>query len=158
NDVSIEFDIPGTGVQTVAPLTALPAITRPVTIDGYTQPGASPNTLANADNAVLLIELRSGLFIQANACTVRGLVLNRFAGTGLWGEGLGDYGIGGNFNGTDGNGTNAVGGSNNGIVISGGAGNRVGGLAPSSRNNIGGNQDGVFLQGTTDKNEVLGNF
>ena len=32
-------------------------ITDPVVIDGYTQPGSSPNTLANGDNAVLLIEL-----------------------------------------------------------------------------------------------------
>src|SRR4051812_42979784 len=60
NDVSIEFSIPGSGVQTIAPLSALPAVTRTVTIDGYTQPGASPNTLANADNAVLLIELSGG--------------------------------------------------------------------------------------------------
>src|SRR3989442_2742136 len=57
NDVSIEFNIPGSGVQTIAPLSSLPYITHSVSIDGYTQPGASPNTLANADNAVLLIEL-----------------------------------------------------------------------------------------------------
>jgi hypothetical protein len=29
-----------------------------VVIDGYTQPGATPNTLAIGDNAVLLIELK----------------------------------------------------------------------------------------------------
>ena len=54
---TITFAIPGTGVQTIAPLTALPDITEDVTIDGYTQPGSSPNTLAVGDNAVLLIEL-----------------------------------------------------------------------------------------------------
>ena len=48
----IQFDIAGTGPHTIAP--ALPAITDPVTIDGYTQPGASPNTLAVGSNAVLL--------------------------------------------------------------------------------------------------------
>src|SRR2546429_8319479 len=37
NDVSIEFNIPGSGVQTIAPLTPLPAITRAVTRDGYLQ-------------------------------------------------------------------------------------------------------------------------
>src|SRR6266404_2182019 len=99
NDVSIEFNIPGSGVQTIAPLAdRLPNITRPVTIDGYSQPGASPNTLADADNAVLLIELSGanpsgnyiGLFFAASGCTVRGLVVNRFAGAGIWTEGSDD--------------------------------------------------------------------
>src|SRR5262245_57987709 len=40
----IDFDIPGSGVQTITLLSALPTITGPVTIDGYTQPGSSPNT------------------------------------------------------------------------------------------------------------------
>src|SRR5438105_1177721 len=51
----IAFNIPGAGVHTITPLTTLPPITHPVTIDGETQPGASANTLANGDNAVLLI-------------------------------------------------------------------------------------------------------
>ena len=36
---TIDFDISGTGVQTIAPLTSLPAITNPVLIDGTSQPG-----------------------------------------------------------------------------------------------------------------------
>ena len=39
----IAFGIPGTGVQTITLTSPLPVITDPVTIDGYTQPGASPN-------------------------------------------------------------------------------------------------------------------
>jgi len=35
----IEFCIPGDGVQTIAPLSPLPAFTSPVTIDGTSQPG-----------------------------------------------------------------------------------------------------------------------
>src|SRR5574338_1444983 len=54
---TIEFDIPGAGVHTIAPATPLDAITDPVVIDGYTQPGASQNTDANAFNGTLLIEL-----------------------------------------------------------------------------------------------------
>src|SRR5438034_1619367 len=42
----ITFNLPGTGVQTIAPVTALPTITDSVTIDGYSQPGSSPNTQA----------------------------------------------------------------------------------------------------------------
>jgi hypothetical protein len=44
-------------VQTIIPLTPLPVITRAVTIDAYTQRGASRNTLAAGDNATLLIDL-----------------------------------------------------------------------------------------------------
>src|SRR5215204_7578533 len=45
---TINFAIPGTGVKTIyvnsTGLGALPAITSPVTIDGYTQTGSHPNT------------------------------------------------------------------------------------------------------------------
>src|SRR4051794_1936665 len=56
---TIVFNIPDQtgGVQTIAPLTILPDVTDPVTLDGYTQSGASPNTLAVGNNAVLRIEL-----------------------------------------------------------------------------------------------------
>jgi len=39
---------------------ALPPINGTMTIDGYTQPGASPNTLANGDNARILIQIDGG--------------------------------------------------------------------------------------------------
>src|SRR4051812_26052572 len=54
---TISFNIPGTGVKTISPASPLPAITDPVIIDGYTQPGSSENTLAVGDNAVLHIEI-----------------------------------------------------------------------------------------------------
>ncbi|HEY4760201.1 MAG TPA: DUF4347 domain-containing protein, partial [Thermoguttaceae bacterium] len=41
---SITFNIAGAGVHTISPTSALPTITSPVAIDGYTQPGASANT------------------------------------------------------------------------------------------------------------------
>src|SRR5215813_11112292 len=53
----ITFNIPGSGVHTISPNTSLPTITDPLTIDGYTQPGASANTLSAGSNAVLQIEL-----------------------------------------------------------------------------------------------------
>jgi hypothetical protein len=79
---TIDFAIAASGVQTISPTTALPDITDPVIIDGYTQPGTSTNTLAVGDNAVLLIELdgtnagATGLNITAGNSTVRGLVMN----------------------------------------------------------------------------------
>src|SRR5204862_4209110 len=82
----IQFNIPGTNVQTIIPASALPAITRPVIIDGYTQPGASPNTnsLANGFSGALRIELNGaniggvGLrLLGGGGSTIRGLVINR---------------------------------------------------------------------------------
>src|SRR5437899_10666596 len=54
---TIAFNIPGAGVHTITPASSLDAITDPVTIDGYTQPGASVNTDPMPTNAFLLIEL-----------------------------------------------------------------------------------------------------
>src|SRR6185295_15730292 len=54
----IHFNIPSEGTNIIAPALALPPITGPVVIDGYTQPRASLNTLATGDNnAVIQIEL-----------------------------------------------------------------------------------------------------
>jgi len=85
---SIHFNIPAAdpgcnsgGLCTIAPLTAFPTITDAVTIDGYTQPGASVNTAANGTNAVLKIALSGvnfgsdGLSIDATDVTIRGLVI-----------------------------------------------------------------------------------
>src|SRR5262245_5991918 len=58
---TIAFDIPGAGVHTIRPTTALPIIRDPVVIDGYTQPGSSPNTLDVGDNAALRIEVQAYL-------------------------------------------------------------------------------------------------
>ncbi len=41
---TIDFDIPGTGPFTIAPLTPLPTLTHATIINGYSQPGASANT------------------------------------------------------------------------------------------------------------------
>src|SRR5438132_550397 len=82
---TIDFNIPGAGVHTITPATALPNITDAVIIDGYTQPGASANTLAVGDNAQLRIQLDgsttagNGLaFGRRGGSTVRGLMINRY--------------------------------------------------------------------------------
>ena len=90
---TIAFAIPGDGPHTIRPTSALPTITDPVIIDGYTQTGASPNTNGPGlgSNAVLKIELDgsiagegvNGLSITAGASTVRGLAINRFDGSGI---------------------------------------------------------------------------
>ncbi len=75
----ITFNIPGTGVRTITLHSPLPSVTGPLVIDGYSQSGARPNTLADGDDAVLLIELdgsgtdpgANGLVITADDCLVR---------------------------------------------------------------------------------------
>ena len=157
----ITFQIPGPGVQAIRPLTLLPPITKPVMIDGYTQPGAKPNTLADGDNAVLPIELSgdrapegtSGLAITGGGSTVEGLVINQFkettdsnsptgfsGGFGIDLEMNGGNTIQGNFIGTDTRGTAGLGNQGGGVRIFGGSGkNTIGGTTPASRNIISGN-------------------
>src|SRR5262249_11811813 len=84
---AIRFNIPGDGVHTINPTSELPTISNPVTIDGYSQPGASPNTSASGFNGKLLVELSgtlagdvSAFSIGADDTTVRGLVINSFSG------------------------------------------------------------------------------
>ncbi len=128
----ILFNIPGVGPHTISPVSQLPAITQPVTIDGYAQLGASPNTLAVGSNAVLKVELNGtnagifsqGLRITAPNTTIKGLAINRFAREGIWitGASATNNVLTGNFIGTDvlgisglGNGT--IGSYTSGILL-----------------------------------------
>ena len=54
----IHFNFTGEAPFVITPQSGLPTINVPVVIDGYTQPGSSPNTLAVGTNAVISIELR----------------------------------------------------------------------------------------------------
>jgi hypothetical protein len=138
---NIHFNIPGAGVKTISPTSALPTITDPVFIDGYTQPGASANTLAVGNNAVLLIELNgtgagiNGLTITAGNSTERGLVINRFSFGIVISSGNNVFA--GNFIGT--NPTGSIGLSNSvGVHVPTGANNLIGGTTPQARNVISG--------------------
>lgn len=156
----IHFNIPGPGVQRIAPSTQLPAITDPVIIDGYTQPGSSVNTKRNANDAVLLIELHggasaadNGLVLNAGS-TVRGLIINGFDTYGLHVTSGGGHVIEGNFIGTDAAGLSRV-GNRGGVVLEANA--TVGGVSPASRNVVSGNGQGgvVVLKGSA---TIQGNF
>ena len=58
---TIAFNIPLAGIHTIAPATELPAVSDPVLLDGYTQPGTSQNTDPIGTNAVILIEIDGGV-------------------------------------------------------------------------------------------------
>lgn len=78
---TIHFAIPGSGPHVIAPVTALPAITRPVIIDGYTQPGAVKNTRTLEQgglDSVIKIEIAgSPLFINVTGAQATGMVTVR---------------------------------------------------------------------------------
>ncbi len=177
----IRFNIPGSGPHSIQVLSALPTVTDPVVIDGYTQPGSSLNTLANGDNAVLMIELSgalagpavSGLVLTGGNNTVRGLAIHSFEGHGIQ---VGDANlpatpagsvIEGNFIGTNASGSVKLGNASVGIHVINSSNNLVGTNAdgvgdPGERNIILGNNFGVFIQTAgpmlSHNNVVAGNF
>ena len=172
----IDFNIPGEGVHTIKPLSPLPTVGS-VLIDGYSQPGAQPNTLGVGDNAVLKIELDGstagdgpGLEL-INGAEVRGLMINRFAGHPAILADPTPETFGSQFQAlvtVDGNfiGTNAAGNAgfaqNNGPGIDARGDCLIGGTAADGINVISGNAgDGVVFSGggaNTPGNVVEGNY
>lgn len=154
---TIQFNIAGTGVQTISPTSGLPNITEAVTINGYSQPGAAANTNEPDEglNTVLQIELAGnnagggaiGLRLAAGSggSTIRGLAINRFAAQGIQIDTSGNT-IAGNFIGTNAAGTAALANADNGVIIFSGSNNVIGGTASADRNLLSGNEDnGVAL-------------
>lgn len=165
---NIVFNIPGSfvpfsPVQRIALFSPLPTITDPVVIDGFTQPGARPNSSPGGNDAVILISFipggffvnQPGLAIQTTNSTVRGLRFLGFAfGEVLRIEGGGNNVIEGNAIGSDGS---ALEVSPNGIslVITNSSNNRIGGTNAASRNVIAFGSGIVVASGTG--NSILGN-
>jgi hypothetical protein len=146
---SIRFRIPGTGVKTIKPASPLPDISdNPVTVNGYSQPGASPNTLAVGNDARLRIQLNGseagaaadGLrVIEGFSTTIKGLAINRFGGDGIHMADASDNTVQGNFVGTNPAGTADLGNGGNGVLVFAGNNNTVGGTASAARNLVSGN-------------------
>jgi len=160
----INFNIPGAGVHTITPGSDLTAIGDAVTIDGYSQPGTSENTLAIGDDAVLLIEINAmnavvgnvGVRISSDDCTIRGLVINRTPGFNiLVSSGFTNNIVEGNFLGTDPSGLVDA-GNGSGVAVNG-TNTLIGGLTAAARNIISGNQIGVSLASSSG-NQVMGNY
>jgi hypothetical protein len=165
----IEFAVPGAGVKTFTIGSALPNLTGPTEIRGYTQPGSSTNTngwFTNAfsaagagSNAVLQVEI--DLSDKANSSPRGGIILSggesSISGVALYGapepvsgqdfpaltlRGGGPVNATGNFIGLKANGTLPDAEDRNGgvgINIEGGAFDRIGGRFDDQRNVIAGN-------------------
>ncbi|HEV3229185.1 MAG TPA: PKD domain-containing protein [Solirubrobacteraceae bacterium] len=150
----IDFSI-GSGSQTIAPASPLPAITGPVVVDGTTQPGFSGSPLIRVDGAST--SSASGLLIEANSVTVRGLALTGWA-VGIQIDQHSANRIVGNEIGTH---SGAALPNGTGVYIGNGSSNNtVGGTTAADRNLISGNTgSGVFLIGAqTTSNVIEGNY
>jgi hypothetical protein len=158
--------VPAHSWWAIQPTSALPLITQPVVIDGYSQgegtsQAASENTLGigplsqghengDGDNAVLRIELDGslavsgpvGLNLTGGCSTVEGLAINNFPLVGISTSNNGDDVIQGNFIGTDISGTLAEGNIALGIAVESNH-NIIGGTTPAARNIVSGTQNNL---------------
>ena len=168
----IEFAIPGTGDHSISVTSALPVISDPVVVDGYSQAGATVNTSGPdiVGNAVLTIEifgnfngLTDGLVVTAGGTTIRGLIVRGFGGAD---DGSGHPPSAIFLNGNSGNrieGNLVVGNSAAGVGILNSSDNVVGGTTPDKRNQFIGENDffseprgGIWIG--ADGNYVQGNM
>jgi len=179
----IEFGIAGKGPHLIQIGSPLPTIIHGhVTIDGYSQAGATANTLAVGDDADLRIVLKptahvttavNGLVLCADTIIVRGLSILGFEDSGIrvgdgGSAGFGPCGaklpadgsiVAGNFIGLDPDGVTAF-GNQDGVFIDGSANVRVGGIVLADRNVISGNGASQIttLNPSVAGTQILGNY
>src|SRR5262249_51464061 len=143
-------------------------------IDGYSQPGSSPNTLATGDNAVILVALDGGgqnadglVLSNASKVTIRGLAVGGFgngnvadAGIHITGSGSAYDTVVGDFLGLLADGVTPNPNSDGVLIDSGSNHDVIGGANPSDRNVLSGNaSQGVNLSGSsTTQNTIEGNY
>ena len=151
NGAVIKFNISGSGTQTISPGSALPTITNPVFIDGYSQSGASAGTLLIELDGISAGTDADGLTLSGKGSVVRGLAVSSFEGNGivLQGSGGGQV-IVGNYIGTDDTGATDEGNGAAGVYING---------APDVvlRDNVisGNTTHGVHINGSGAKRAVI---
>ncbi len=146
----IRFSIPPGGVQTITPLSPLPAVTGPTTIDAASQPGYAGSPLIQLRGGAA--GATSGLHLQGGSSTVRAMAIFDFALDAISISGPGANTILVNYLGTDAGGMGS-GNAGNGIRITDSANNRV------EDNVISANDDhGVLIQGgAAVGNRLVGN-
>jgi hypothetical protein len=153
---TITFAIPGSGTQTIDVASPLPAVTRPIIVDGTSQPGYAGQPLVVVDGAAAG-DGADGLTITAGDTTVKGLAIDDFTGPGIRLNDSGGDVIVANYLGTDATGSLAR-GNQMGIRIDSGSDDRIGGVMAADRNLISGNLgDGVAILAGSG-HQILGNF
>lgn len=149
----ITFNIAGPGPHVINLTSNILSISDAVAIDGYTQPGAIPNSLAVGSNAVIQIQINAvnlagPLFELAfhSGSLIRGLAIHQPFGPGIsLFANANDMIIEGNYIGLDASGATVVGNGGAGIEI----------YNFSSNNRIGTDGDGINDLG--ERNVIAGN-
>jgi CSLREA domain-containing protein len=150
---TITFNVPGPPPHTIGVVGQLPAVRVPVIIDGTTEPGYAGTPIVELDGT-LSGGRQPGLDFYGGGSTVRGLVINRFKGSGIVLQQKGNYVIEDNYIGTDLTGTVDLGNGEGGIFMFPRAGNGGNTIA---RNVISGNGlNGIVLY--LDRNVIQGNY
>lgn len=151
---TIKFNLPDAACNTGACLitlnSQLPVLTDSVIIDGYTQSGASPNTLAVGNDAVLRVMLKAntnmnGFVVQGDQSEIRGLAMTGF-GIAIQLDSHSNI-VEGNFIGTNVTGTGAGSKNTAAVWVNGGEHNRIGGTTAAARNLFSGNDIGIVIDG-----------
>ena len=181
---TIGFGIAGAGVRTVQIGSSLPSITSPVLIDGYSQPGSSPNSspapepmdgtlLIEVDGSAIPLEGGPCMRVEASNVEIRGLVINNCGGSGIGGFRADGLVLNGNYIGTDPTGLvprpagrDYVGRSiAHGVFLIATNDAQIGGSNPPDRNIIAANQGGDIFIGNelddpnlSENNTIQGNY
>ena len=156
---TIIFNIGAGGPQVIRPATALPPITDPVTIDATTQAGFGGTPIVEIDGStVAAADGGDGLVLSGGLGTVRGLVINDFAGDSGIVLASGNNVVEGNYIGFDA--TGEIGHPNGTGIEVLEAENTIGGITEAARNVISGNSsDNVRISGDfASGNFVVGNY
>jgi hypothetical protein len=154
---TIKFAI-GSGTKTISPKTHLPGVSQPAILDATTQPGFAGKPLIELNGSAG--GGSEGLKIIGGGVTIRGFVINRFAGSGIFiYKGSGNNKIVGNWIGVDKTGSAAAANKAHGIICQS-KNNTIGGASAADRNVISGNDKaGVFFYlADGSNNKVVGNY
>ena len=146
----IRFDVAGPGPHVIAVDPAgLPPISQPLIIDGTSEPDFAGTPMVVLDGTGTNAGV-DGLEITGDDSTVRGLVIQNFAGAGIYLNGGSGNVIEGNYIGTDLTGTGAAANGTFGIEIINSSGNTIGGTTAGAGNVISGNtDDGISFWGAS---------
>ena len=153
---TISFAI-GSGAQTIAPTSDLPAVTDPVTIDATTQPGFGGTPIIELNGTGMPSGI--GFKVSGGSCIVRGLIINRCILVGIEFIQNGNDTLEGCYIGTNAAGTAAL-ANLKGVNVFGISGCVVGGTTAAARNVISGNtQEGVEISSVTATGDMIqGNY
>ena len=138
---------------------AMPVIVSPVVINGWSEPdhAGTPMIELNGNNVGTGVQ---GLTLGAGSSgsTIRGLIVNRFSGTGIDITGSNNHTIQGNWIGLNSTGTAAAANGGKGLYAINSSGLLIGGTSAAERNVISGNAEQGIGFDNVDNSTIAGNY